>query len=272
MKEILEYTLFEIGNVKFTLKGLLFLILFNTGVSVFLVVLKKSINKFERIEKAKRYSIYSLLKYLIIVIAIVISLQLIGFNLSLLLAGSAALLVGLGLGIQYLFSDYISGIILLMDSTIKVGDIIETNGIICRVEEINLRTTKIRTRDDKFIVLPNTDLTRNQLINWTMNDLISRFDVTIGVDYSSDVALVMKIMKDAALMHEGVVEVNQPFVRFNDCADSALIFTVYFWVNEVFRVENIKSDLRVKIFADFKKHGVTIPFPQRVIHYKKDDN
>lgn len=271
MNEILEYSLFEIGKVKFTVKGLLFLVLFNVGVSVFLMLLRKSINKFDRIEIAKRYSIYSLLKYLIVIIAIVVSLQLIGFNLSLLLAGSAALLVGLGLGIQYLFSDYISGIILLMDSTIKVGDIIETNGIICRVEEINLRTTTIRARDDKFIVLPNTDLTRNSLINWTLNELVSRFEVTMGVDYSSDVPLVMKIMKDAAIAHESVVDVNTPFVRFNDCADSALIFTLYFWADEVFRVENIKSDLRVKIFADFKKFGVTIPFPQRVIHYKKED-
>jgi small-conductance mechanosensitive channel len=92
-------------------------------------------------------------------------------------AGSA-LLVGIGLGLQNLFSDFISGILLLLDS-VKVNDVIELNGMVCVVQEINLRTTTVLTRDDKYIILPNTDLTRNQLINWTHSDL-ARFEVTVG--------------------------------------------------------------------------------------------
>jgi small-conductance mechanosensitive channel len=100
---------------------------------------------------------------LIILISIVAGLQLFGFNLSVLVAGSAALLVGIGLGLQNLFSDFISGILLLLDSSV-VNDVIELNGMVCVVQEINLRTTTVLTRDDKYIILPNTDLTRNQLL------------------------------------------------------------------------------------------------------------
>jgi small-conductance mechanosensitive channel len=108
---------------------------------------------------------------LIILISIVAGLQLFGFNLSVLVAGSAALLVGIGLGLQNLFSDFISGILLLLDSSVKVNDVIELNGMVCVVQEINLRTTTVLTRDDKYIILPNTDLTRNQLIGPTVISL-----------------------------------------------------------------------------------------------------
>lgn len=266
MKRILEYTLITIGNFELKVVSAASLLLFIGFIFVLLKLIKKSIYRFHRFDDAKKYSIYSLIKYFIIILSIIISLQIVGFNLSILVAGSAALLVGLGLGIQNLFSDYISGIIILIDSSIKVGDIIEVNGITCKVQEIQLRTTKVLTRDDKNIILPNTDLTRNHVINWTLNEEASRFEIEVGVDYSSDIHLVMQLIQDAGKNTDGVLATPEPFVRFNDFADSSLIFTVYFWAEDVFRVENIKSDLRVRIFEAFKENNITIPFPQRVIH------
>jgi len=192
-----------------------------------------------------------------------------GFDLTLLLGGSAALLVGFGLGIQSLFSDFVSGIILLVDSTVKVNDIIDIDGLVCQVQEINLRTTTVLTRDDKYIIVPNTDLTRNQLINWTHSDIASRFEVTVGVDYSSDVNLVMKVLKEAVDKQEGILTQPSPFVRFIDFADSSLNFSIFFWSEEVFRIENMKSEIRVRIFDMFKKNNIKIPFPQRVVHISK---
>lgn len=209
------------------------------------------------------------MKYFIIVLAVGISLQILDFNLSVLIAGSAALLVGLGLGLQNLFSDYVSGIIILFDSTVKVGDVIEINGLVCKVEEINLRTTTVLTRNDKYIILPNTDLTRNQLINWTHSDIASRFEVNVGVDYSSDVKLVMKILFEAAINQPGVLKNPKPFTRFTDFGESSLNFSIIFWSEDVFRVENIKSELRVKIFDKLNENNITIPFPQRVVHTKQ---
>jgi len=171
-----------------------------------------------------------------------------------------------GLGLQNLFSDFVSGIIILIDSSIKVNDVIDINGLVCEVREINLRTTLVLTRDDKFILLPNTLLTKNELINWTHSISSSRFEVSVGVDYSSDIDLVMKVMKEVCEQQEGVLNVPAPFVRFNDFGDSSLLFTVYFWCENVFRVENIKSQIRHDLFYKFRQHNISIPFPQRVVH------
>ena len=163
-----------------------------------------------------------------------------------------------------------SGIVILVDSSVKIGDVIEVNGIVGTVEEITLRTTTLLTRDDKYIIIPNTDLTRNELINWTHNTLASRFEVSVGVDYSSNTDLVIRLLKEAAAEEHGVLNEPAPFVRFNDFGDSALTFSVYFWVEDVFRVENAKSSMRIKILEKFRQNGVSIPFPQRVLHRAPD--
>jgi len=270
MKDLFDFSVFDIGKLDIKLSSLLMLLAFFVFIFLLLQGIRKAVFRVKKFDVAKQYAIYSLVKYFILVISFVVGFQILGFNLSVLIAGSAALLVGLGLGLQNLFSDFISGIILLVDSTVKVGDIIEVNGIVCQVEVINLRTTTVMTRDDKYIILPNSDLTRNPIINWTHSGVTSRFEVTVGVDYSSDVQLVMQILKDASTNQKGVLKNPAPFVRFTDYGDSSLNFSVFFWSDEVFRVDNIRSDIRVRIFGQFKKNGVVIPFPQRVIHINND--
>ena len=269
MKDFFNKSLIHFGNIDLRVSSIILFLLFFICIFIFLKLIRNLVYRIKRFDLAKKYAIYSLIKYFTLVFAIVIGLQILDFNISVLIAGSAALLVGIGLGLQNLFSDFVSGIILLVDSSVKVHDIIEVNGLVCQVEEINLRTTKVLTRDDKYIILPNSDLTRNSLINWTHSDIASRFEVTVGVDYSSDVLMVMKILKEAAERQNGVLKYPVPFVRFNDYADSSLIFTVYFWAEEVFRVENIKSEIRVRIFEMFKENNIKIPFPQRVVHFNK---
>jgi small-conductance mechanosensitive channel len=269
MKKITDYTLFQDGDFEIKVIGIIKLVVFIIVVLLALKIIRKAIYRVDKIDVAKKYSIYRLVRYLIILISIVAGLQLFGFNLSVLVAGSAALLVGIGLGLQNLFSDFISGILLLLDSSVKVNDVIELNGMVCVVQEINLRTTTVLTRDDKYIILPNTDLTRNQLINWTHSDLASRFEVTVGVDYASDVKHVMQILKVAVDSQMGILKQPDPFVRFTDFGDSSLNFSIIFWSEELFRVENIKSEMRIKIFELFKSNAITIPFPQRVVHINK---
>jgi len=266
MKKIIDYTLFQDGDFHIKVINILKVFAFLIVVTLLLKIIRKAIFKVDNIDVAKKYSIYSLVRYLIIVISIISGLQMIGFNLSVLVAGSAALLVGIGLGLQNLFSDFVSGIILLVDSSVKVNDVIELNGFVCTVKEINLRTTTVRTRDDKYIILPNSDLTKNQLINWTHNDLASRFEVTVGVDYSSDIQQVIQILKEAVDRQNNVLKEPSPFIRFTDFGDSSLNFSVIFWSEELFRIETTKSDLRIKIFELFKENNITIPFPQRVVH------
>lgn len=220
-----------------------------------------------RLEHGKKYAITQLIKYIIIALTVLLGIKALGFDMTFLIAGSAALLVGIGFGLQNIFNDFISGIIILLDGTLKIDDIIEVNGNIYKVVEINFRTTNVVGRDENYAILPNSELTRNKIIHWTHYKTESRFKVTIGVDYSTDINLLIPLLKKIALEHNKVEKQPEPFVRFEDYADSALIFSLFFFTNDVFRVENTKSELRVSIFNRFKENGITIPFPQRVIHY-----
>jgi len=268
MKEFLQTNIIEIGNYTLKLHNVLSLIVFIGFVILISFIIKRIIYKSSTLDLAKKFSISKLIKYLVIAISFVISLHLLGFNVSVLLAGSAALLVGLGFGLQNLFNDFISGIILLLDRTLKVGDIIEVNSMIYKVLEINFRTTTVLGRDENYIILPNSELTGNSVINWTHSEISSRFKVTIGVDYSTDIQTLMTVLIEVANANKQVLNSPEPFVRFEDYADSALLFSIYFYTNEVFRVENIKSELRVEIFKALKNNNISIPFPQRVVHIK----
>ena len=269
IKQFLEFNIIDIG--KYTLSVYDIMVL-----SIFLIVsyfgfrlIKTGLRRTSKLDSAKTFAITKLIQYVVVVIVFLGSLQILGFNISVLLAGSAALLVGIGFGLQNLFNDFFSGVVILLDGTLKVGDIIEVDDTIYKVLEINFRTTKVIGRNDDYIILPNSILTANKIINWTLEDVSSRFKIEVGVDYASDIELVMRILQESAAAHPLVLKSPKPFVRFEDYADSALIFCVYFFSDEIFRAENTKSDIRVVIFKALKKNGVNIPFPQRVVHYAK---
>lgn len=270
MEDFFNYSVFQMGDFSLRISVIVRLFLLIAVTFITLLIIKKILFRANRIDQSRKYSIFQLIKYFIIVISLVIALKIIGLDITVLLASFAALLVGIGLGLQNLFSDYMSGIIILFDSSVKVGDIIEVNGTVGRVIKIGLRTTTVLTRDDRYIILPNTNLTKSELINWTHSDIISRFDVSVGVEYSSDIHLVMKLLKEMAASQEGILKEPAPSVRFNEYGDSSLLFTVYFYSEEVFRVENIKSQLRIRIFDAFKSNRIEIPFPQRVLHIKNN--
>jgi small-conductance mechanosensitive channel len=268
LKNIFEYNLVEIGNYSlsvFNIAGVITIIL---AVWIFLKIFQKIIWRNWKLKKGRQYAIYQIIKYLLIIIASIASLKLLGVNVSGMLLGSAALLVGVGLGLQNLFNDFVSGVIILLDASVKVNDIIEVNGLFCRVQKINLRTTIVLTRDDKNIILPNSALTGSQLINWTHGHETARFEIQVGVDYSTDIHKAMNIIQIIAEKHPLVLKDPKPFVRLVDFGNSSVDLLLLFWSNEVFRVENVKSEIRIKIFDGFAENGITIPFPQRVVHMR----
>ena len=268
-REILDFKLFTMGKADISVSSLIFLVIFILALNFIVKIIRKLIYRSQKLDESKKFTIFSLIKYVLYVVGFILGMNMIGINVSVLMGASAALLVGIGLGLQNIFSDFVSGIVLLLDSSIKVGDIIEVDNLVCQVKEINLRTTTVLTRDDKYVILPNTFLTKNNLFNWTHSNLNSRFDIQVGVAYSSDVQTVMDILKSVTAANPKVVKTPEPFVRFNDYADSALIFNVYFWSSDPFRVENLKSELRVKYFEAFREQDIEIPFPQRVVHQAK---
>lgn len=270
MKEFFDYTLFHYGKFELKIITIILVILLIIVVKIILWLIKKSIYAASRIEVSKKYAVYNLIKYVIIVFSVLAAFQILNFNFTILLGGAAALLVGVGLGLQNIFSDFISGIILLVESKIKINDIVEVDGLLCRVADINLRTTTVLGRDDKYIILPNSTLTKNHIINWTYGEIASRFKVQVGVGYPSDIKLVKKLLQEIIDNQDGTLQTPKPFVRFEDFGDSYLLFSVYFWSEDVYGVENIKSDIRSKIFEKFNENKIDIPIPQIVIHKGTD--
>ena len=217
-------------------------------------------------DKNKFESIFGFIKYLFYILVVVTILHSSGVNLTVLLTASAALFVGLGFALQYLFQDIISGVLIILDQSLHVGDIIEVDAKVGRVFEIRLRTTRALTRDDKVIVIPNHKFLTDTIYNYTQNHKTTRESVIVGVAYGSDVVLVTDLLLEAVSEHRNILKGPKPFVLFDDFGDSALLFSVHFYLIDSFRDPKIKSDVRYAIDAKFRENNVTIPFPQRDVH------
>lgn len=271
MEEFLNTELFNIKDVKLELGTIIVLVVFVVVVAGVLKLVKKLIYRSNKLNTGEKFSLNKIVRYIVYAVAFIAGLRIAGFDITVLLAGSAALLVGIGFGLQNIFSDFISGIILLLDGSLKVDDIIEVNGKIYLVEEIKFRTTTVIGRDENYVILPNSELTRNNVVNWTYNKKASRFQIDVGVDYATNVPELMVLLKEVAKSTPRVLEIPEPFVRFTDYGESSLRFGVYFYTHDIFRAEHIKSLMRVEIFKELSARGINIPFPQRVVHFKKDE-
>ena len=270
MKEILEYQIYQFGQYSLQVHNIIDVIVVVLLARFILFLTSKAIHKSNRLDTGAQYSIRQLVKYTLIVAGILLSITLLGFNLSALFVGSAALLVGIGFGLQHLFNDFISGIIILFDNTIKVNDVVEVDGIVCRVQEIKLRTTTVMTREDKCIILPNSLITGGKVVNWTYSQKTSRFEVVLNIDYTADVTAVMALLKSTALEHKAVSRSPEPSIRITRLGESFIEITIMFWCSEVFRVENIKSEIRVAIYKTMVEHKITFPHPRQIIHMISD--
>ena len=218
-------------------------------------------------DKNKFISVFKFINYITYIVVFFFILSMTGINITPFLAASAALLVGLGLALQDLFQDIIGGIFIILDKSLLVGDVIEVEGKVGKVLEIKLRTTRALTRDDKIIIIPNHVLIRNSIYNFTQNRKTTREEITVGVAYGSDTELVKNLLLKSVDNHKGVLLNPKPFVIFDDFGDSALIFKLKFFVKDSFRVPALASDIRFQIDELFRENNVSIPFPQRDVHF-----
>lgn len=274
IKEIINYPLIITDNISINVFSLIQILILVVIFAIILKLIKRTLKRFvlnEKIDSGSVLSIFQIIKYFLWVIAIGIILEIVGVKLTLLLASSAALLVGLGLGIQHIFNDYISGILILFEQNIRVGDVLEIeNEKIGQIEKINFRTSRLKTRDDIVVVIPNSKLINENTINWSHIEGRARFNIGVGVAYGSDTKLVERVLLDCAKRISKISKTPEPIVRFIDFGESSLNFQLLFWTNEVFRVENIKSDLRFLVDDEFRKNKIQIPFPQRDLHIITD--
>jgi small-conductance mechanosensitive channel len=274
--EILNHPILSIGDFTLTVASIVKVAIIGVVTWIALYLISRVISQFFRIrnlDHAQKQSLIQLIRYFLWTIAIVLMLDEIGIKITILLAGSAALLVGIGFGLQQIFQDLVSGIFILIEGTIRIDDVIEMDGLVGKILTIKLRTSRVLTRDGIIIIVPNHKFIIDNIINWSQNAIATRFKVKVGVAYGSDVELVREILVKCAYEHKDCITTKdmkdyQPFARFVDFGESSLDFELYFWSTKIFYVENTKSDLRFMINQKFKESGVVIPFPQRDIHMK----
>ncbi|WP_203296022.1 mechanosensitive ion channel family protein [Luteirhabdus pelagi] len=270
IKEFLDlgFTFFE-GEKQIEINiGLLLLVIFSFLIASFLLKWIRVLytRKMNEVDKQKFISVFKFIKYVTYIVVVFAVLSLAGINVTPFLAASAALLVGLGLALQDLFKDIIGGIFIIIDKSLLVGDIIETEGKVGRVIDIKLRTTRAITRDDKIIIIPNHKFITDTIYNYTQNRRTTRELVRVGVAYGSDTKKVESLLLQSVTKQKGVLKNPKPFVLFEDFGDSALIFSIHFFINDSFVDPRIKSEIRFRIDDLFRANGITIPFPQRDVH------
>ncbi|WNW01723.1 mechanosensitive ion channel [Tenacibaculum sp. HL-MS23] len=254
-------------EIDITVKTILLLIIAFIIVRFILKYFKKFVkNRLEKEDENKFDTIFSFASWLLYLIVFSISLSSAGVNLSAILVASSALLIGIGLALQTFFQDIISGVFIILDKSVHVGDIIELDDKVGRVEEIKLRTTRAVTIDNRVLVIPNHKYLTNSLYNWTQNGTTTRESVKVGVAYGSDVQLVKKLLLSAAISHPKVFSHPEPVVFFENFGDSSLDFKLVFTLNDSFQAQIPKSELRFKIDELFRENNISIPFPQRDIH------
>ena len=267
-----DFEIFHIGKYSLNLGKLInatLIILITLGVLWFIKKLINKIRENNTYNSERLYSLYQIIQYIIWITAILIGLETLGFKINAILAGSAALLVGVGLGLQNTFNDFISGLILLFEGSIKIGDILEVDEDLVKIKKIGLRTSEAINRDDIVIIMPNSIITTNKVINWSHQSMKTRFKIRIGVAYGSDVQLVQKLLNESAREHSEVDKRAKVMSRFIDFGNSSLDFELLFYSNKIFRIEDIKSDIRKNINQKFIENNISIPFPQMDVYLKK---
>ena len=268
INSILDFELFKIGGDWVKLKTLLLALIFIFLGRLFVWILTGVLNRFFRrrnVDTGRSFAILQFIKYIVYTAVFLQALAFIGIQLSVILGGAAALLVGIGLGLQQTFNDLISGIILLIEGTVEVGDIIEINGVVGTVINIGIRTSKIKSRDGIALLIPNSKIVSDSATNWSHTLKTTRFQIKVGVAYKSDVQLVTKLLLEAGKGHAKVLKNPKPRVQFKDFGNSSLDFELHFYSNELLEIEFVKSDLRYTITALFRKNNIEIPFPQQDI-------
>lgn len=271
--EILNFTLFTFSGNAVTLATLLYLVL---GLAILMFLsgrigmwVARALTRFSDVDEGIRASVGRIVRYVVIAAGVVVILQSAGIDLSALtvLAGAAG--VGIGFGLQNIISNFVSGLIIMFERPIRVGDRINVGDVTGDVVAIGARATTIVTNAKIAIIVPNQDFVSGQVINWSYTDRNVRFEVPVGVSYGSDPEEVTRLLLDVATKHEGVLADPRPEVWFQEFGDSSLNFVLLVWTaSYITRPRRLRSELNYRIAGTFREHGVEIPFPQRDLHVR----
>ena len=217
----------------------------------------------------QQYAFAQITAYLVFLFGLLVGLQWAGVNMSNLVILGGAVGIGVGFGLQNIANNFVSGIILLMERPIQVGDRVEVGDTNGDVVKIAARSTWIRTNDNVVMIIPNSEFINNHVTNWTANDRQIRFAIPLGVSYSSDPEVVREVLEEVAGRHPDVLTLPPPEVLFTGFGDSSLDFELRVWtITRVQFPRILASEIYFMVFKAFKEHGIEIPFPQRDLHVK----
>lgn len=262
--------LLELGRNKISLGFLVLLIILS--VAVFFVShwlsewFKISILKSLQVERGAQETITRIISYTLTLIGLLVLLQTVGIDLSSLTVVAGVLGIGIGFGLQNLASNFVSGIAILIEQPIKVGDFIEVDGLSGTVEKISIRSTVVRTNDSQFVIVPNNRFIDKNVINWSYRNPDSRLHIPVGVAYGSNTGTVTEALLNAARKDSRILLYPPPSVWFKGFGDSAFLFELLVWINRPQDAEPIKSAMNFLIEQELNRKGIEIPFPQRDIY------
>lgn len=268
----LTATLFTIGETKVSAWVLVQVALL-LGATVLVsrsvrMVLKRRVLPRTHVDLATQHTLLSTLNYVFLAIGSVIALQTIGVDLTAFAVIAGALGVGIGFGLQNIANNFISGLILLMERPVKVGDFIDVAGTLGIVERIGARCTVVQTLDNIAVLVPNSSFISERVVNWSYGSPVTRLHVRVGVAYGSDTALVEKTLLDVGKAHPLILADPPPRVSFTGFQDSALGFDLLVWTDQPAKNMPIISDLNFAVDRAFREKGITIPFPQQDLHVR----
>lgn len=273
LKATWNYELFHLGENPFTTKTLLLLVLslfllFYISSKIRKILVHKVFPRYD-LDIGVSQSIATIVRYLLIVVGLIIIFQTTGIDLSALGLLVGALGVGIGFGLQNVTNNFISGLIILFERPIKVGDRIEIDDLAGNIVDISARATTIITNDNIAVIVPNSDFINTRVINWSHNNRKIRLNFPVGVSYNEDPEKIRKLLTEVANANPGILRSPEPYILFEGFGDSSLNFNILVWTTEyIDRPKILRSELYYEIFAKFKEHNVEIPFPQQDIHLK----
>lgn len=267
-----KLTLFEVGGNSIQVSQIVVaLVVLLVGIMLSRWIARRLRNrllKVTRIDENSAALLERLAVYTLIVLAVLATLQTVGLPITMFAFLGGAVAIGVGFGAQNIFNNFISGLILMTERPVRIGDLIEVGTDLGRVVSVGARCTRIRRFDGVEMLLPNSSLLENNLVNRTLSDNQIRTSVSVGVAYGSPVKQVAEIMDSVTRGHPEVLSQPEPLVLFQEFGDNALIFEVFFWA-EMTRLRDLRkmrSDIRFEIDEKFREAGITIAFPQRDVH------
>lgn len=264
----------QVGSVSFTpvtlIKGIILLSILGWGASLVVDASVAQVKRSRRLKTNTKVLLSKSIEVMIYFFAFVLGLRVLGIDLTALTVVGGALGVGIGFGLQKITSNFISGIILLVERSIEVSDLVEMDGgIYGFVRSINARYILIETFDGKEIMVPNEDFVTQRVTNWTFTNSKGRIEVPVGVSYGADIRLAQRLIIEAASEHEQCISDPAPACHLREFGDSSVNFLLYFFVGDVSLGRyQVQSEVMLAIWDKFKENNIEIPFPQRDLHIK----